>query len=82
MNKYLLNPSSIVVIGGSNDIKKPGGKLLKNLSDGAFKGELFVVNPSYDVIQGHACYANVNDLPQVDLAILAIPASSSLEAGT
>ena len=80
MNKYLLNPSSIVVIGGSNDIKKPGGKLLKNLSDGAFKGELFVVNPSYDVIQGHACYANVNDLPQVDLAILAIPASSSLEA--
>ena len=27
----LFNPKSIVVVGGSNDIQKPGGKVLKNL---------------------------------------------------
>lgn len=26
INKQLLNPSSIVVVGGSDDIQKPGGK--------------------------------------------------------
>ena len=31
INKQLLNPSSIVVVGGSDDIQKPGGKVLKNL---------------------------------------------------
>ena len=38
INKQLLNPSSIVVVGGSDDIQKPGGKVLKNLIDGHFKG--------------------------------------------
>ena len=45
INKQLLNPSSIVVVGGSDDIQKPGGKVLKNLIDGHFKGSLYVVNP-------------------------------------
>ena len=79
MNKLLLNPKSIVVVGGSNDTKKPGGKLLKNLTDGAFKGQLYVVNPNERRIQGVDCVATVNDLPDVDLAILAIPASACLK---
>ena len=29
INEQLLNPKSIVVIGGSNDIHKPGGTVLK-----------------------------------------------------
>ena len=33
INKQLLNPFSIVVVGGSDDIQKPGGKVLKNLID-------------------------------------------------
>lgn len=37
INKQLLNPSSIVVVGGSDDIQKPGGKVLKNLIDGHLK---------------------------------------------
>lgn len=52
INKQLLNPSSIVVVGGSDDIQKPGGKVLKNLIDGHFKGSLYVVNPKMDEVQG------------------------------
>ena len=29
--RELINPESIVVVGGSNDIEKPGGKILKNI---------------------------------------------------
>ena len=69
INKQLLNPSSIVVVGGSDDIQKPGGKVLKNLIDGHFKGSLYVVNPKMDEVQGIKSYRDVKDLPEVDCAI-------------
>ncbi len=74
ITKELINPQSIVVVGGSNDIRKPGGKALKNLIDQEYKGKLYVVNPKADEVQGIKSYRDVNLLPQVDLAILAIPA--------
>lgn len=74
ITKELINPKSIVVVGGSDDIHKPGGRVLKNLIDNKFKGELFVVNPKAEEVQGLKSYHDVSDLPQVDLAILAIAA--------
>jgi len=74
INQALFNPRSIVVIGASNDTRKPGGKILKNIVDGDFKGEIFVVNPKEDEIQGFKCHKDVNNVPQVDLAIFAIAA--------
>ena len=74
INQQLLNPASIVVVGGSDDVAKPGGKVLKNIIDGGFAGELYVVNPKMDSIQGFACYRDIHDLPPVDLAVLAVPA--------
>ncbi|HQG71315.1 acetate--CoA ligase family protein [Tenuifilum osseticum] len=70
----LINPKSIVVVGGSDDIQKPGGKVLKNLIDNHFKGSLYVVNPKADEVQGVKSVRDVAELPQVDLAILAIAA--------
>lgn len=65
----LINPKTIVVIGGSNTIQKPGGKVLKNLIDNGFKKtHLFTVNPKEDNIQGIKTYKSAEDLPQVDLA--------------
>ncbi|MDD5572018.1 MAG: acetate--CoA ligase family protein, partial [Bacteroidales bacterium] len=72
VNEQLINPKSIAVIGGSNDISKPGGKVLKNIIDGKFKGDLYVVNPKDDIVQGLNCYKNTSDLPDVDLAIIAV----------
>jgi acetate---CoA ligase (ADP-forming) len=74
INQQLINPRSIVVIGGSNDISKPGGKVLKNIIDGGFKGNLYVTNLKESEVQGIKSYADPNDLPQVDLAIIAIAA--------
>jgi acetyltransferase len=74
ITQQLLNPKSIAVIGASNDVSKPGGKILKNVIDGNFSGELYVVNPKETEIQGISCISKVEDLPQTDLAILAIAA--------
>ena len=74
INSKLLEPSSIVVIGASNDVQKPGGKVLKNLLDSQFGGQIYVVNPKENEIQGIKCYAKVEDLPNVDCAIMAIAA--------
>ena len=74
----LLNPKSIVVVGGSNDIHKPGGKVLKNIIDGGFSGALYASNPKEDEVQGIRSYRDPADLPQVDLAVIAIAAKYTL----
>jgi len=80
INPKLLNPDSIVVVGGSDNISSPGGKVLKNLKDNNFKGKLYVVNPKNDEIQGIKCFRTVDELPMVDLAVLAISANICKEA--
>lgn len=74
ISNKLAHPGSIVVVGGSNDIEKPGGKVLKNIIDGHFKGKLYVLNPKEDEIQGIKSYRIPEDLPPTDLAIFAIAA--------
>lgn len=80
INDKLINPGSIVVLGGSDDLFKPGGKVLKNLIDGKYAGSLYVVNPKQDIIQGMKSYRDLNDIPETDLAILAISANLCLNA--
>ena len=72
--RELLNPKSIVVCGASSDIHKPGGKALKNLLESPFRGPVYAVNPKETEVQGVKCYAKVEDLPQVDCALLCIAA--------
>jgi len=74
ISNKLLNPKSIAVIGASNDVQKPGGKVLKNLLENGFSGDVYAVNPKETEVQGIKCYSTVEDLPQVDCAILAVAA--------
>ncbi|MFR2071314.1 MAG: CoA-binding protein, partial [Bacteroides nordii] len=48
----LLRPESIVVVGASNNVHKPGGAILKNLINGGYQGELRAVNPKETEVQG------------------------------
>ena len=71
----LLHPQSIVVVGASNNTHKPGGAILKNLINGGYQGELRAVNPKETEVQGVPSFADAKELPDTDLAILAIPAA-------
>jgi len=79
ITKQLTHPGSIVVVGASKDIQKPGGKVLKNLIDGNFQGELYVINPKEDEVQGIKCFRDLKAMPDVDLAIIAIAAKYTPE---
>ena len=74
LHPKLIHPKSIVIIGGSDNIHSPGGRVLKNLIDHKYPGQLFVVNPKQEIVQGVKSYNNVIDVPKVDLAIVAIAA--------
>ena len=74
INRQLLDPRSIVVVGGSEDITKPGGKVLKNLIDGKFNGQLYVLNPKSDLVQGVPSFRDPEQMPPADLAVLAVAA--------
>jgi acetyltransferase len=79
INSQLISPNSIVVVGASNDMLKPGGSSLSNLLNGTFKGDLYVVNAKGGKIQGLDAYKSVDDIPQTDLAIISVPAKVCLE---
>ena len=74
INKQLLQPESIVVIGGSNNVHKPGGAVVRNLLNGGFAGALRILNPKEDEVQGIKTVHDVSALPPTDLAILVVAA--------
>ena len=74
INRQLLEPESIVVIGGSNNVHKPGGAVVRNLLSGGFKGVLRIVNPKEDEVQGIKVFHDVKEVPPTDLAILVVAA--------
>ena len=76
INRELIDPKSIVVVGGSNNVHKPGGRLVRNLLDGKYKGELYVVNAREDDVQGLKSYHSVQDIPDTEMAIISIPGPS------
>jgi len=75
MLESLFNPNSIAVIGASQDPKKVGHAILKNLVMFKFSGKLYPVNPTGNEILGLKAYPKVADISAaVDLAIITIPA--------
>jgi acetyltransferase len=74
INQQLLNPQSIVVIGGSNNVHKPGGAVVRNLISGGYSGELRIVNPKEEEVQGIKAFHDARELPPTELAILVVAA--------
>ena len=52
-------------MGASNSLESVGGWALINLGKGGFKGRIYPINPRHSELQGHKCYAQLSDLPEV-----------------
>jgi len=74
INQQLLNPKSIAIIGGSNNVHKPGGAVVRNLLSGGYQGTLRIVNPKEDEVQGIKVFHDARELPPTELAILVVAA--------
>lgn len=69
-----------MVVGGSNNVHKPGGALVRNLISGGYKGTLRIINPKEDEVQGIKVFHDAGELPPTDLAVLVIPAKMCPES--
>lgn len=69
-----------MVVGGSNNVHKPGGALVRNLISGGYKGTLRIINPKEDEVQGIKVFHDACELPPTDLAVLVIPAKMCPES--
>ena len=66
------NPSSIAVVGVSNDPSKLGAVVFNNVIDAGYEGKLYAINPKCagQELYGKPCYASVADLPEaIDLVV-------------
>ncbi len=74
IHRAVFSPNSLVVVGASKDTAKVGGKVLENILSSPFRGALYGINPQAAHVQGVPC-PTLDDLPNVDLAIIAVPAT-------
>jgi acyl-CoA synthetase (NDP forming)/GNAT superfamily N-acetyltransferase len=73
----ILRPSSVAVIGASNDRAKIGNAVFRNLLRGEFHGPLYPINPEARDVAGVRAYPTIADVPdEIDLAVIAVPAAS------
>ncbi len=76
----LLAPRSIALVGASGQEGTVGYWTRKTLLGGRFDGDIYLINPKYETLDGLSCYANLSALPQVpDMAILNV-SSRRIEA--
>ena len=72
----LFAPESIALVGASGDPHKLSGRPYRYLLDHDYPGDIYLVNPSRNEIDGRQCYDNVTELPDtVDLAMVLVPAA-------
>ena len=73
---YFFQPSSIALVGASNNPSKAGYQILKNLAKNKYSCKIFPVNPKEKEINGIPCYSSLKSIDdKVDLVIITTPAS-------
>jgi acetyl coenzyme A synthetase (ADP forming)-like protein len=74
-------PRSVAVVGASRKPASIGRRILTNLLEAPFQGEVYAINPNADEVAGLKAYPSLASVPgPVDLAIIAVPRQASLEA--
>lgn len=72
----LFAPRSIAVVGASTEPGTVGNDIAKNLVEGPYEGDVFLVNPKTDRLLGRPCHRDLAAIGSVpDLAIVVVPAA-------
>ena len=56
---YLLRPTSVAVIGASNEPESIGAAVMRNLLEGGFSGPILPVTPQYESVAGVLAYRDL-----------------------
>jgi len=78
--RELFEPTSVAVIGASQENNKVGHIILANLMESGFKGGLYPINPRYQEVLGLKCFPTITDVPgSVEMAVVVVPAKFVLQ---
>ena len=69
----IFNPQKIAIIGASQHAEKVGYAIAENASSNP---DTYFVNPTVDTLFGRKVYKTVAELPDIDTAVICIPAQS------
>lgn len=68
----LNNIKKVAVVGASEDRRKYGNKIVRDLSSKGF--EVYPVNPKADSVEGIKSYKDIEELPKdIDLIVFVVP---------
>lgn len=71
----LLSPSSIAIVGASDDPARIGGRPVSYLKNLGYDGAIIPINPRRETVQGLTAYPSLDALPDpVDFVLVAVPA--------
>lgn len=71
----LFNPKKVAVIGASTKELSIGNRVIRNLIDFDFKGEIYPINPKADKVCGIKAYPSILECPDnIDVVHMVIPA--------
>lgn len=74
-------PTSVAVVGASDDPDKIGGRPLRYLREFGYQGSVFPVNPSRESVQGIRSFQSLEDLPATpDITLIAVPGEAAVDA--
>ncbi len=78
---FFHRPTSVAVVGASDDPEKIGGRPLRYMREFGYAGTVVPVNPKRESVQGMATVARLEDSPIVpDVALIAVPGQAAVEA--
>ena len=68
----VFSPSSVAIVGASDDLAKWGGSALRNILDGGYAGRVYPVNPRAPELFGLKAYPSVDELPEPPDLVLVV----------
>jgi acetyltransferase len=79
--RTLFEPRSVAIIGASLDTEKIGHRIVANLVESGYSGEIVPINPKGGTLFDRPIRTDLDELQQApDLAVIAIPAAHVLDA--
>lgn len=80
MLERFFNPSSVAVVGASQNPAKIGYDILNNIIRYGYGGAVYPINPRAKEILGHKAYPDLASVPsKTDLAVVAVPGSAVID---
>lgn len=77
MLDMFFNPRSVAIVGASENPMKLGNRILANVINGGYKGQIYPINPTAKEILGYPCYPSVVSVPgSIELAVIVVPTSA------